>query len=48
MAKSTYEIEYHPEAIREIREAIEWYRQRDEGVASEFRTLIKSAEELVQ
>lgn len=48
MANSTYEIEFHPDAIREIREAIEWYRQRDKGVATEFRTLIKSAEELVQ
>jgi hypothetical protein len=30
MAKSIYQIEFHPETIREIRESIEWYRQRNE------------------
>jgi len=47
MAKSNYKIEFHPEAIRETREAIQWCRQRDENVASEFRALLKSAVELV-
>ena len=36
MAKPNYEFEFHPEAILEIREAIEWYRERDEAVATEF------------
>ncbi len=48
MARSNYEIEFHPEAIREVRETIEWYRQRSNEVATDFRTLVKSAEELVQ
>jgi len=48
MAKSIYQIEFHPEAIREVRESIEWYRQRNEEIAGEFRTLVQSAEELVQ
>jgi hypothetical protein len=36
MAKSNYEIEFHPEAILEIRAAIEWYRERDEFVSNCF------------
>ncbi len=44
MAKSDYRIEFHPEAIRETREAIQWYRQRNKETAAEFRTLVKSAE----
>lgn len=48
MAKSNYRIEFHPEAIREIRESIEWYRERNEATATEFRALVQAAEELVQ
>lgn len=48
MAKLNYEIEFHPEAIREIREAVQWYRERNDEVATEFRNLVESAEELVQ
>ncbi len=48
MAKSNYQIEFHPEAIREIRETIEWYRVRNADVADEFRTLVKSAEALIE
>lgn len=47
MAKRTYQIEFHPETIRETHEAIEWYRQRNVEAANEFRSLVKSAEELV-
>lgn len=48
MAKSNYEIELHPAAIREIREAIQWYHERDLRKAAELRELIASAEELVE
>lgn len=48
MAKSNYQIEFHPEAIRETREAIAWYRERNEESAAEFRALVKSAEELIE
>ena len=48
MAKPKYRIEFHPSAIREIRDAIQWYRDRDEQVSEEFRSLIAAAEELVQ
>lgn len=48
MAKPKFQIDFHPEAIREIREAIEWYRQRDERVASELRELVAAAEALIQ
>lgn len=34
MAKLNYEIEFHPEAIREIREAVQWYRERSDEVAA--------------
>ncbi len=47
MVKSKFQIEFHPESIRETRAAIQWYRRRDESVAEEFRGLIKTAEELV-
>ena len=48
MAKRTYRIEYHPEAIREIRESIHWYRDRNEAVADELRSAVESAESLIQ
>ena len=48
MAKPKFQIEFHPSAIREIRDAIQWYRDRDEQVGEEFRSLITAAEELVQ
>ena len=48
MAKRKYRIEYHPEAIREIRESIHWYRDRNEAAADELRSLVESAESLIQ
>ena len=48
MAKPKFQIEFHPAAIREIRDAIAWYRDRDDRAGSELRTLITAAEELVQ
>ncbi len=39
MANPKFQIEFHPQAIREIRETLEWYRERDEKIASEFRAL---------
>lgn len=48
MAKPRYQIEFHPEAIREIRDAIAWYRERDERAGEALRTLIASAEEMVR
>jgi plasmid stabilization system protein ParE len=48
MAKPKCLIEFHPAAIREIRDAIQWYRDRDERAGAELRTLIAAAEELVQ
>ncbi len=48
MAKANYRIEFHPEAIREIRESIGWYRERNEATAAELRTLVQAAEELIQ
>ncbi len=48
MAKLNYQIEYHPEAVREIHETIQWYRDRNEAASGEFRSLLKSAESLVQ
>ena len=43
-----YQIEFHPQAIHEIREAIEWYRQRNEDTGQELRALTKAAEELIR
>jgi len=48
MAKSNCLIDFHPDAIHEIREAIAWYSERNEETAIEFRALVKSAEELVE
>ncbi len=48
MAKRKFRIEYHPEAIREIRDSIRWYRDRNEGVADELRSLVESAESLIE
>ena len=48
MAKRTYRIEYHPEAIREIRNSIHWYRDRNEAVADELRSLVESAESSIE
>jgi hypothetical protein len=47
MAKRNYQNEFHPEAIREIRESIQWYRDRNELAADELRSLVQSAESLM-
>ena len=48
MAKRKYRIEYHSEAIREIRDSVRWYRDRNQAVADELRLLVKSAELLIE
>ena len=48
MAKRTYQTEFHPEAIREIRKAIQWYRDRNEQAADQLRSLVQSAESLIE
>lgn len=48
MAKRNYQTEFHPETIREIRESIQWYRDRNEPTADELRLLVESAESLIE
>ena len=43
MAKRNYQTEFHPEAIREIRESIQWYRDRKEQAADEESSERKTA-----
>ncbi len=40
-------VEYHPEAIREIHEAVKWYNARNDGLGTEFLIELKSAESLI-
>lgn len=48
MAKRNYQTEFHPEAIREIRESIQWYSDRSEQAAAELRSLVQLAEALIE
>ncbi|QDT07402.1 Plasmid stabilization system protein [Rubripirellula lacrimiformis] len=48
MAKRNFQTEFHPEAIREIRESIQWYRDRNEQAADAFRSLVQAAESLIE
>jgi hypothetical protein len=38
------QVEYHPEATKEIHEAVNWYNFRNQGLGTEFLIELKSAE----
>jgi plasmid stabilization system protein ParE len=48
MEKRTYAVEFHPQAIVDIRESIEWYRQRNQQAADDLRRIIKAVESWIQ
>ncbi|WP_404309725.1 hypothetical protein [Neorhodopirellula lusitana] len=41
-AELNHEIEFHPEAIREIHEAFQWYREWRKDVGTTIRSLLES------
>lgn len=46
MAK--HEIEYHPAAIEEVVDALEWYSSIDSKTGLKFKTELARAEKLIQ
>jgi hypothetical protein len=47
MVKRRQRFEFHPEAIIETQEAVEWYAQRSLGAAINFKLALRQAEEVV-